>query len=66
MDEISDAVIALPGGFGTLEAISEMIGSKNLLSELIKSLYSSIKITMYGINLCPCSGFSLRITNFRL
>lgn len=30
MDEISDAVIALPGGFGTLEEISEMIVQKQL------------------------------------
>ena len=30
MDEISDAVIALPGGFGTLEEISEMIVQNNL------------------------------------
>ena len=25
MDELSDAVIALPGGFGTLEELTEMI-----------------------------------------
>lgn len=30
MDEKSDAVIALPGGFGTLEEISEMIVQKQL------------------------------------
>ncbi len=30
MDEISDAVIALPGGFGTLEELSEMIVQKQL------------------------------------
>ncbi len=30
MDEMSDAVIALPGGFGTLEEISEMIVQKQL------------------------------------
>ncbi len=30
MDELSDAVIALPGGFGTLEEISEMIVQKQL------------------------------------
>ena len=30
MDEISDAVIALPGGYGTLEEISEMIVQKQL------------------------------------
>ena len=30
MDEISDAVIALAGGFGTLEEISEMIVQKQL------------------------------------
>jgi len=30
MDEISDAVIALPGGFGTLEEVSEMIVQKQL------------------------------------
>ena len=28
MDEMSNAVIALPGGFGTLEEISEMIVQK--------------------------------------
>ena len=30
MDELSDAVIAIPGGFGTLEEISEMIVQKQL------------------------------------
>ena len=30
MDELSDGVIALPGGFGTLEEISEMIVQKQL------------------------------------
>ena len=30
MDEISDAVIALPGGFGTLEEVSEIIVQKQL------------------------------------
>lgn len=30
MDEISEAVIALPGGFGTLEELSEMIVQKQL------------------------------------
>ena len=30
MDEMSDAVIALPGGFGTLEELSEMIVQKQL------------------------------------
>lgn len=30
MDELSDAAIALPGGFGTLEEISEMIVQKQL------------------------------------
>lgn len=30
MDEISDAVVALPGGFGTLEELSEMIVQKQL------------------------------------
>lgn len=30
MDELSDAVIALPGGFGTLEELSEMIVQKQL------------------------------------
>jgi len=30
MDEISDALIALPGGFGTLEELSEMIVQKQL------------------------------------
>jgi uncharacterized protein (TIGR00730 family) len=30
MDELSDAIITLPGGFGTLEEISEMITGKQL------------------------------------
>ena len=30
MDEISEGVVALPGGFGTLEEISEMIVQKQL------------------------------------
>lgn len=30
MDQISDAVVALPGGFGTLEELSEMIVQKQL------------------------------------
>ena len=30
MDEMSDAIIALPGGFGTLEEVSEMIVQKQL------------------------------------
>ena len=30
MDEISDAVVAMPGGFGTLEELSEMIVQKQL------------------------------------
>ena len=30
MDEISDAIVALPGGFGTLEELSEMIVQKQL------------------------------------
>ena len=30
MDEMSDAVVALPGGFGTLEELSEMIVQKQL------------------------------------
>lgn len=30
MDEISEAVVALPGGFGTLEELSEMIVQKQL------------------------------------
>lgn len=30
MDELSDAVIALPGGFGTLEELAEMIVQKQL------------------------------------
>ena len=30
MDELSDAVVALPGGFGTLEELSEMIVQKQL------------------------------------
>ena len=30
MDELSDSIIALAGGFGTLEEVSEMIGQKQL------------------------------------
>ena len=30
MDELSDGIIALPGGFGTLEEVSEMIVQKIL------------------------------------
>ena len=30
LDEISDAIIAVPGGFGTLEELSEMIVQKQL------------------------------------
>lgn len=30
MDELSDAVVALPGGFGTLEEVSELIVQKQL------------------------------------
>ena len=30
MDELSDAIIALPGGFGTLEELAEMIVQKQL------------------------------------
>lgn len=30
MDELSDALVALPGGFGTLEELSEMIVQKQL------------------------------------
>ena len=30
LDELSDAVVALPGGFGTLEELSEMIVQKQL------------------------------------
>ena len=30
MDEMSEAVVALPGGFGTLEELSEMIVQKQL------------------------------------
>ncbi len=30
MDELSDAVVALPGGFGTLEELSEMVVQKQL------------------------------------
>ena len=30
MDELSEALIALPGGFGTLEELSEMIVQKQL------------------------------------
>ena len=31
MDEMSDALIALPGGFGTLEELSEMIVQNSLV-----------------------------------
>ena len=43
MDELSDAVIALPGGFGTLEELSEMIVQKQLG-------YNSKPIILYNIS----------------
>ena len=43
MDELSDAVIALPGGFGTLEELSEIIVQKQLC-------YNSKAIVILNIN----------------
>jgi len=43
MDELSDAVIALPGGFGTLEELSEMIVQKQLG-------YNAKPIILYNVN----------------
>ena len=43
MDELSDAVVALAGGFGTLEEISEMIVQKQLG-------YNSKPIVLLNIN----------------
>ena len=43
MDELSDAVVALPGGFGTLEELSEMIVQKQLG-------YNSKPIVLYNTN----------------
>ena len=43
MDELSDAVIALPGGFGTLEELSEMIVQKQLG-------YNAKPIVLYNTN----------------
>ena len=43
MDELSDAVVALPGGFGTLEELSEMIVQKQLG-------YNSKPIVIYNTN----------------
>ena len=43
MDEMSDAVIALPGGFGTLEELSEMIVQKQLG-------YNSKPIVLLNVN----------------
>ncbi len=43
LDEISDAVIALPGGFGTLEELAEMIVQKQLG-------YNTKPIVIFNIN----------------
>ena len=43
LDEISDAVIAVPGGFGTLEELSEMIVQKQLG-------YNSKPIVIFNVN----------------
>ena len=43
MDELSDAVVALAGGFGTLEEISEMIVQKQLG-------YNSKPIVLLNVN----------------
>lgn len=52
MDELSDAVVALAGGFGTLEELSEMIVQKQLgynnkpidfFDEIIKQNFASTK-----------------------
>lgn len=43
LDEISDAVVAVPGGFGTLEELSEMIVQKQLG-------YNSKPIVIFNIN----------------
>jgi len=43
LDEISDAVVAVPGGFGTLEELSEMIVQKQLG-------YNTKPIVIFNIN----------------
>lgn len=43
LDEISDAVVAVPGGFGTLEELSEMIVQKQLG-------YNSKPVVIFNIN----------------
>lgn len=43
LDEISDAVVAVPGGFGTLEELSEMIVQKQLG-------YNSKPIVIFNVN----------------
>ncbi len=43
LDEISDAVVAVPGGFGTLEELSEMIVQKQLG-------YNSKPIIIFNVN----------------
>ena len=52
MDELSDAVIALPGGFGTLEEVSEIIVQKQLC-------YSNKAIVFLNTN-----GFYDKLTEF--
>ena len=52
MDELSDAVIALPGGFGTLEEVSEIIVQKQLC-------YNSKAIVILNIN-----GFYDKLVDF--
>ena len=52
MDELSDAVIALPGGFGTLEEISEIIVQKQLC-------YNNKAIIFINTN-----GFYNKLTDF--
>ena len=43
LDEISDAVVAVPGGFGTLEELSEMIVQKQLG-------YNAKPIVIFNVN----------------
>jgi len=43
LDELSDAVVAVPGGFGTLEELSEMIVQKQLG-------YNSKPIVIFNVN----------------
>lgn len=52
MDELSDAVVALPGGFGTLEELSEMIVQKQLG-------YNNKPIVLLNIN-----GFYNKLVDF--